>query len=97
MHYHHLTERGEVVDLVPFCCDACHRDWCEAEGIAYDGWSGCHEGSDYPEWCASCGTFAGGTAECDCQRDNILVNRFPSAEGERCECGNWLQIPMRED
>lgn len=93
MHYHHVKENGELVDLVPFCCDSCHRAWCEENGVAYDGWFGCHEGSDSPEFCACCGVYAGGGIECDCQCDNVVVNRFRSEHGEKCEHGNWLQVP----
>ena len=91
MHYHYMEdESGDVVDLVPLCSDACHRDWA---GEDYQGWSGCHEGSDSVEFCANCGVVAGGTYECDCQRDNVVVNRFLSDEGEKCEHGHWLQLP----
>lgn len=94
MHYHMIEdERGNLVELIPFCCDACHREYCESNNLEYGGRNGCHEGSDSPEFCANCGAFAGGTAECDCQRDNVIVNRFLSEEGERYDCGHWLQLP----
>jgi len=94
MHYHYVEDsRGDVVDLIPFCSDSCHRDYCQEHGLAYGGWSGCQEGGDSPEYCAACGTYAGGSFECDCQRDNVLVGRFMSDTGEKCEHGNWLQLP----
>lgn len=91
-HYHYIEDDGELVDLIPFCSDSCHR---EHMSLAYDGWNGCHEGGDSAEFCAHCGAFAGGSAECDCQLQNVVIHRLPSEEGERCEHGNWLQLPAR--
>lgn len=93
MHYHCVEENGDIVDLVPFCCDACHQQWCRDTGTTYGGWYGAQEGGDYVEFCANCGVVAGGAYECDCQRDNVVVGRFVSDEGERCEHGNWIQLP----
>ena len=96
MHYHFFTDtQGNLVELVPFCCDACHRQWCDTHDLLYGGWNGCQEGGDYAEFCANCGTFAGGAPECPCQRDNVVVNRFRSEEGEKCEHGHWLQMPAK--
>ena len=56
MHYHFIEDAdGDLVDAVPFCSDACHRDWCRAQGERYGGWNGAHGGADYPEPCAECG------------------------------------------
>jgi hypothetical protein len=94
MHYHHVEDDGgDVVDLVPFCCDSCHRDYCRENGLEYGGWNGCHEGSDSAEFCANCGTYAGGAADCDCQTNNVVVGRFLSKRGERCRHRNWIQLP----
>lgn len=94
MHYHHIDdEDGNLCDLVPFCSDSCHRDWCEAHKVPYNGWNGANEGSDSPEFCAYCGVYAGGGYDCDHQLDNVVVNRFLSDDGERCDCGHWLQLP----
>lgn len=96
MHYHHVENSdGELVDLIAFCSDACHRDYCADHGLEYGGWNGCQEGSDYVEFCAACGVVAGGKFECEHQRDNVVVNRFVCDDGEKCECGNWLQLPAR--
>lgn len=99
MHYHFINDdRGELLDIMPFCCDSCHQQWCKENGAEYGGWNGAHESGDYGdylEFCAQCGTVAGGPYECDCQRDNVVVNRFPSDDGEQCEQhGNWLQVPL---
>lgn len=95
MHYYFVEdERGELVALVPFCCDSCHQQWCEKNGVEYLGWNGAHEGADSAEYCAHCGVVANaGNDGCDCQRDNVVENRFPSTTGERCQHGNWLQLP----
>jgi hypothetical protein len=94
MHYFHVNDsRGELVDLIPFCCDSCHRQWCEANGEEYSGWNGCNEGSDSVEFCHNCGNVAGGSYQCKHQRDNVVVNRFTSTDGIKCKCGNWIQLP----
>ena len=94
MHYHVVENGpGNVVDLIPFCSDACHREYCGTHAdLHYDGWNGCQEGGDSVEFCANCGVAAGGTFACNCQRDNVVVNRFVCADGERCEHGNWLHF-----
>lgn len=96
MHYD--TEKdsdGNIVGLTPFCSGSCHREWCDKHGLEYPGWNGCQEGGDCPEWCAHCGVFAGGQAECSHQSDNVVVNRFRCDTGEKCDCGNWIQLPSR--
>jgi len=53
MHMHYIEdEQGDVVDIVAYCSDYCHR---EGEGEDYQGWNGCHEGADYDQECANCG------------------------------------------
>jgi hypothetical protein len=53
MHMHFIEdEQGDVVDIVPYCSDYCHR---EGEGDDYQGWNGCREGADYDQACAYCG------------------------------------------
>lgn len=53
-HVHFIEDDGgDLVDLVHFCSDWCHRDWCQETGTTYEGWNGCHE-IYRPEWCATC-------------------------------------------
>ena len=41
MHLHHIEDSsGDLVDLLEFCSDYCHRD-CMGED--YQGWNGCNE------------------------------------------------------
>lgn len=98
MHYHICEDaEGEVYDLVLFCCDACHRAWCAKHDIMYGGWSGCYEGTGSVEYCAHCGTVASLSPDaCECPRDNVVVNRFLSKQGEKCKHGNWVQLPTVE-
>ncbi len=98
MHYHTIEDRyGNLVGLIPFCSDACNRAYCnEHDDIEYQGWNGCQEGSDYVEFCAQCGVVAGGAYECNCQGDNVVVNRFRCDDGEKCEHGNWIQLPAKD-
>ena len=51
----HLVEdeAGELVDVIPFCSDYCHRGYCAREGVEYNGWNGCHE-TEQDEVCAYC-------------------------------------------
>lgn len=94
MHQVIIEEDGETVDVIELCSDSCAQDYCEREGIEYDGWSGCHE-TEFTQWCQNCGVVLIGTdgSECEHQRMNVVVNRFLSIEGEKCECGNWIQVP----
>jgi hypothetical protein len=95
MHYHYIEgATGDLIDLVPFCSDDCHRSWCADTGEEYI-WNGCHEGADYPEYCAQCGVYAGGTPECDCQRYNVLVNRLRCDAPEICAHGNVIQLVVK--
>jgi len=97
MHVHIIENGvGNVVDVIPFCSDAYHRDYCASHSdLKYEGWNGCHEGGDSVEFCAECGVVAGGTYECNHQSDNVVVNRFVCDNGERCDCGHWIQLPAR--
>ena len=96
MHEHIIIdETGDTVDAVPLCSDACHREYA---GDEYAGWSGAHE-TEFTTWCASCGVVIPGVNEdddgqpCECQTRNVVVNRFISDDGERCEHGHWVQLP----
>lgn len=90
MHEHYIEdEDGQLVDAVALCSDACNRDYA---GAAYAGWNGCHE-AEFTTYCAQCGVVIPGEDSCGCQRNNVVVNRFRNAEGERCEHGHWLQLP----
>jgi len=90
MHHHRIEdERGDLVDLVTLCSDACHRDYA---GDDYQGWSGCHE-TEFNDWCQQCGVVIPGQDACECQLHNVVVNRFLSDTGEKCEHGHWIQVP----
>ncbi len=96
MHIHRVeNEHGHLEDVIPFCCDNCQRAYCEEHPDIgpYGGWDGCHEGGDSPEWCANCGVWCGGEAQCEHQLHNVVVNRFLSENGEKCNCGHWVQLP----
>jgi hypothetical protein len=95
MHEHIIEdENGNTVDSVRFCSDRCHHDWHQQTDTPYEGWNGCHEGSDANEYCAQCGVIVWcGEDSCKCQRDNVLVNRFRTESGEYCEHGNYIQLP----
>ena len=54
-HYHYVEDdQGDLVELVTFCGDWCHRSWCVDHDAIYGGWNGCHE-IEYQEPCAQCG------------------------------------------
>ena len=90
MHEHYIEdENGELVDVIPLCSDACHRNYA---GSDYAGWSGCHE-TEFTTYCAQCGVVIPGQDACEHQTLNVVVNRFRSEEGERCEHGSWIQLP----
>ena len=95
MHIRQLEDaRGDLADVIPFCSDSCHRDWCQATGTEYAGWDGCHESPDYNSYCAMCGVIAGcGPDACEHQRENLVVNRFVTRDGETCGHGHWIQLP----
>ncbi|KKM23519.1 hypothetical protein LCGC14_1614390 [marine sediment metagenome] len=51
MHYHYIEDsNGDLVDLIPYCSDTCHR---LDQGDSYQGWNGCHE-SQSSERCTYC-------------------------------------------
>lgn len=92
MHEHLIIDdSGDTVDAVPLCSDACHRDWA---GDDYQGWNGAHE-TEFTTFCAQCSVVIPGEDACACQRDNVVVNRIPREDGEKCEHGNWIQLPWR--
>lgn len=96
MHVHEIEdEHGDLADVVPFCSDSCHREWCaKSSAYPYTGWNGAREGGDANEYCASCGVIAScGEGACEHQRGNVVVNRFTSQLGVACEHGNWIQLP----
>jgi hypothetical protein len=85
-------ERGDTVDAVSLCSDACHRAYA---GDEYAGWNGAHE-LEHTDYCAACGVVIPGTEDaCECQRANVVVNRFPSLGGIECKHGNWIQVPIQ--
>ena len=45
--------KGQTVDLIPFCSDRCHQQWCQDSGSTYMGWNGCQEIAA-PTSCANC-------------------------------------------
>ncbi len=52
MHYHDIEEsNGDLVDLIPYCSDTCHR---LDQGEDYQGWNGCYE-LQFSEPCSGCG------------------------------------------
>lgn len=90
MHLHYIEdENGELIDAIELCSDACHRDYA---GREYAGWSGCHE-SEHTTYCAKCGVVIPGEDACEHQSSNVIVNRFLSDDGEKCEHGRWIQVP----
>ena len=53
MHLHFIEDgSGDLVDLLEFCSDFCHRD---CMGEEYQGWNGCHE-SEFDSACGWCGS-----------------------------------------
>ena len=56
MHIHRIEdESGDLVDIVPFCSDYCHRTWGALDGIECL-WDGCHE-TEIEQKCEHCGTL----------------------------------------
>ena len=54
-HIHRITDNaGELIDIVTFCTDRCHRQYCTDTGAVYGGWDGCND-MQSPATCASCG------------------------------------------
>jgi hypothetical protein len=102
MHEHYLEDDfGDLVDIVPFCSDSCHRDWCATNDETYGGWNGCHE-TEFDQWCASCGVIIGGfqsaedddpDGECD-HRYPVIVNLIGEPEAEYCEHGTLIRAAV---
>jgi hypothetical protein len=76
-HYHELEDgQGDLVELVTFCSDGCHRSWCvdrmvDGTDIHYGGWNGCHE-LEFQEPCAQCGRVIPGV-ELDPEGDLLVT------------------------
>ena len=47
---------GQLIDVIEFCSDFCHRD---ASGVEYQGWNGCNE-SEFNTVCQNCGAVIEG-------------------------------------
>lgn len=71
MHYVEILDEDkmDLVDLVPACGEICAESYCREHGIPYEGWNGCHEGADYPEYCGHCGTRVSVGLESECDSD----------------------------
>lgn len=80
-------------DVIPFCSEGCRNDF--ARRHAYGEALYMESDNSVNEYCAECGVVMIGPDDdwCECQRDNIVVNRFISGNGERCEHDNWIQLP----
>tara|TARA_Y100000310_G_scaffold48876_1_gene45191 strand:- start:3641 stop:3856 length:216 start_codon:yes stop_codon:yes gene_type:complete len=69
MHYIE-DEQGDVVDILPYCSDHCHR---EGEGTDYKGWNGGFRLihikvifiQKYDQECANCGDLIPGLETLD--------------------------------
>jgi hypothetical protein len=85
MHYVTLEDdQGEAIDLVPFCCASCARDWSTTASILYPGWAGCQE-SEHDEWCARCGVLVSIGSDhprCDSSCYPAVVNLILDENGE---------------
>ena len=53
---------GNLVDVIEFCSDSCHRAWCAERNVPYEGWNGCHE-FNAPVQCQCCGQWNNGNGE----------------------------------
>lgn len=100
MHIHPIEDAdGEIIDAVNLCSDSCHRDYCEAAGVDYPGWSGAHEPDpDVLLYCDQCGVrlTAAPVQDCDWDCVPIDVNRLPTDEPiDHCEHGVPGQVPVR--
>jgi hypothetical protein len=90
MHEFYIEDAtGDLVGAVALCSDSCLRDYSLEN---YAGWNGAHE-TEFTTYCAQCGVVIPGEDSCDHQIRNVVVNRFPSDTGEKCEHGNWIQVP----
>ena len=53
-HYHEINDtHGDLIDLIAFCSDWCHQQWCTQNEVEYQGWNGCHE-HPYDDKCQNC-------------------------------------------
>ena len=90
MHEHFITdEDGVAFDVVPFCSDSCHRQWCADNDETYDGWYGCQE-SGVDQWCEQCGVRCDLDHEGDCDGSclPVVVNLvYPRDRETFCEHG----------
>lgn len=81
-HYYYINDlEGQLVDLVPLCSDTCHRSYCGANSLTYEGWNGCHE-LPTGQLCAQCGDYIHG-AEHD--PDTPVIYEAPCIE-----CGHLV-------
>lgn len=53
-HHERRDAAGDLIDVVTFCSDTCHRAWCSDTGNPYMGWNGAHE-LTHSTTCDSCG------------------------------------------
>jgi hypothetical protein len=53
---------GDIVDVIVFCSDYCHREYSFTNSLDYGGWNGCNEIS-FSEPCAECGDMVSGLDE----------------------------------
>jgi hypothetical protein len=103
MHYIGTNANGDYLgdgDLLPFCSESCRTEYAREHDISEDLYL-TSDGSDSNEYCAACGVIAHVGAEqfkdgdaCQCQADNLVVNRFTCDTGETCKHGNWIQLPV---
>jgi hypothetical protein len=55
-HYYEVDDaNGDLIDLVVFCSDWCHKSWCNQNNKTYGGWNGCHE-LEFSTECQFCET-----------------------------------------
>ncbi|KKL99566.1 hypothetical protein LCGC14_1813100, partial [marine sediment metagenome] len=94
-------DKGDLIDSINLCTDTCSRTYAKRIEVEYRGWNGCHE-QEFTTWCANCGVVLPGFAGdnqgelCSEQDANIVVARFRSDSGEKCERHNgkhWIQLP----
>lgn len=95
MHSHYIEDaRGDLVDIIPFCSDSCHRQWHQDASEPYEGWNGAGE-SEFNEWCQQCGVIIGGSAEDDCGHlYPVVVNLIGIPEDVYCEHGTLIRSAL---
>jgi hypothetical protein len=78
-------ENGELIDVLPYCSDACART-----DENYAGWAGAHE-TEFTTWCMNCGVVIGGF-EPECEHVYpVVVNLIGTPEDEYCEHGTLVR------